>query len=459
LYIGGRELILRQILADDVERAVREFLLLWAPARQEYEAQLEARHQTLRTETRVVQAMEPAWKSALARASPQDRPPAPPCEHVALPEHLPALITKEQLCAFLGLPTRTVERKATLITQLSEILRNDTETKALFFEVFVEETAVEPWELEKLLGCTASERKRWVNDGKLVPLASRSVRKSGRELVYPIFDRRDIANITPETIARFREEHASLVAMRRKTGARIAQESKARYAEARKLAFKEVEDTFGEWARLGSPELAVVLHLAFWTQMASRWAKENQAKSLQATKYHALYRQRMDEWYQCKEEALRVLARSSYARLSYYRPEEADKIELALCNNHYELLREGYYEDKWDFYAFHQAEIHACSACHVSISPEYYALYAVEISAPSCPACTFSFHVPQPRGKSFLPPAETLPRVSHVEQEGLFRFGRRLYAEEKMLYREKDVAVHFAQALAEASSLPGISGN
>jgi hypothetical protein len=404
----------------------------------------------------MVRSAEPAWKSALARASERDAPPARTFDHVAVPEHLPALLSKEQICAFLGLPARTAERKAALVARLSMALENDAETKARFFEVFVEEMAVEPWELEKLLGCAATERKRWVSDGKLVPLATRSVWKSGKELVYPVFDRRDVANITPELLARFREEHASLVAVRRKTGARIARESRIRYAEARKLAFEEVEEAFGEWARLGSPELAAVLRLAFWAQMASRWAKENLAKSARATKYSALYRKQADEWYRRKDEALQVLVRSSYAHLSYYRPEDADKIDLELCEEHYEVLREGYYEGKRDFYASHKAEIHACPACQVRVSREYYALYAVEISAAIRPESTFSFHIPQPIGKAFLPPARALPHVSHVEQEGLFRFGRRLYAEEKMLYREKDVVAHLAQALTEARDQLGI---
>lgn len=455
-YTSSRKLVLKNILAEDVDQAIREFLLLWVQFKGEYEALLDARIRALRAEAQVVRSAEPTWKSALARASERDAPPAPSCDHIAVPEHLPALLSKEQICAFLGLPARIAERKAALVAQLAVALGNDAETKARFFEIFVEEMAVEPWELEKLLGCTSTERKRWVSDGKLVPLATRSVWKSGKELVYPVFDRRHVANITPEILARFREEHASLVDMRRKTGARKAQESRIRHAEARKLAFEEAEEAFAERARLDYPELAAVLRLAFWTQMASRWAKENLAKSAQATKYNALYRKRAEEWHQRKDEALRVLVNSSYAHLSYYRPEDADKIDLELCDDHYKVFREGYYEGERDFYAYHKAEIHACPACQVSVSREYYALYALEISASICPESTFSFHIPQPLGRAFLPPARTLPQVSHVEQEGLFRFGRRLYDEEKKLYREKDVATHLAQALTEARDQLGI---
>jgi hypothetical protein len=44
--------------------------------------------------------------------------------------------------------------------------------------------------------------------------------------------------------------------------------------------------------------------------------------------------------------------------------------------------------------------------------------------------------------------------VTQTEQEdGLFRFGRRLEEGEKILYREKDVETQFTQALTEARRL------
>ena len=102
-----------------------------------------------------------------------------------------------QICAFLGLPTKTNERKAILVKQLRALLEADQRAKARFFEVFAQELAVEPWELETLLGCSTTERKRWVADGKLTPLTTRSVFKSGMELFYPVFDRRSIQHSLP----------------------------------------------------------------------------------------------------------------------------------------------------------------------------------------------------------------------------------------------------------------------
>lgn len=59
----------------------------------------------------------------------------------------------------------------------------------------------------------------------------------------------------------------------------------------------------------------------------------------------------------------------------------------------------------------------------------------------------FSFHVPYPIGKAWFPPPEKLPQVVHMEQEGIFRFGRALLAHEKITHREQDVRVYLEQAL------------
>ena len=70
------------------------------------------------------------------------------------------------------------------------------------------------------------------------------------------------------------------------------------------------------------------------------------------------------------------------------------------------------------------------------------------------PDVRFAFHIPYPVGRAFLPPPHSLPHVRQTEQEdGLFRFGRRLDDGEKILYREKDVETQFAQALTEARGL------
>jgi hypothetical protein len=453
---GRDETILKNILAEDAEQAVHDLLTLWSQTMEQYEALLETRHRADISETCSSGPAEPAWMVALKQIEEQAETALdlPAGNTIQVPEHLSTLLSKVQICAFLGLPTKMNEPKAALVQRLRTLLEVDQRAKARFFDVFAQELAVEPWELETLLGCSTTERKRWLADGKLTPLTTRSVFKSGRELVYPVFDRRSIQRLTQEDIAGWRAEHAALVAMRRKTGAQKASWRRAQNEQARQNEFARVEGVFSEWEHHEFPELAAVFRLAYWTMWASRWAKENHLRGIKAVKHQALYEQRRERWYARKDEALSVLASSSYARIAFYRPDQADKITLSLCDDHYQSMRQGFYEGKRDFYDTHTKEIKACPGCHVIIELDYYSLYSFEIVTDVHPDIHFAFHIPYPSGVAFLPLPHSLPHVTQTEQEdGLFRFGRRLEEGEKILYREKDVETQFTQALTEARRL------
>jgi hypothetical protein len=454
--IGRDEAVLKNILAEDAEQAVRDLLTLWSQAMAQYEVLLETRHLADISEAYSSNLAEPAWMVALKQAKEQAETATdlPLGDTLTTPERLSTLLSKVQICAFLGLPTKTNEPKAALVQRLRTLLEADQRAKVCFFDVFAQELAVEPWELETLLGCSTTERKRWVADGKLTPLTTRSVFKSGRELVYPVFDRRSIQSLTQEDIDGWRAEHTALVAMRRKTGAQKASSRRAQNEQARQSEFARVESVFSEWEQHEFPELAAVFRLAYWTMWASRWAKENHVKGIKAVKYQALYEQRRERWYARKDEALSVLAHSSYAHVAFYRPDQADKITLSLCDDHYLSMKQGFYEGQRDFYVAHTKEIKACPGCHVTIELEYYSLYSLEIVADGCPDMRFAFHIPYLAGLAFLPPPHSLPQVTQTEQEdGLFRFGRRLEEGEKVLYREKDVETQFTQALTEVRRL------
>ncbi len=453
---GRDETILKNILAEDAEQAVHDLLTLWSQTMEQYEALLETRHRADISETCSSGPAEPAWMVALKQIEEQAETALdlPAGNTIQVPEHLSTLLSKVQICAFLGLPTKMNEPKAALVQRLRTLLEVDQRAKARFFDVFAQELAVEPWELETLLGCSTTERKRWLADGKLTPLTTRSVFKSGRELVYPVFDRRSIQRLTQEDIAGWRAEHAALVAMRRKTGAQKASWRRTQNEQARQNEFARVEGVFSEWEHHEFPELAAVFRLAYWTMWASRWAKENHLRGIKAVKHQALYEQRRERWYARKDEALSVLASSSYARIAFYRPDQADKITLSLCDDHYQSMRQGFYEGKRDFYDTHTKEIKACPGCHVIIELDYYSLYSFEIVTDVHPDIHFAFHIPYPSGVAFLPLPHSLPHVTQTEQEdGLFRFGRRLEEGEKILYREKDVETQFTQALTEARRL------
>jgi hypothetical protein len=175
-----------------------------------------------------------------------------------------------------------------------------------------------------------------------------------------------------------------------------------------------------------------------------------QVKALKSRKYAALYAARRDAWYERKNQAMLLLAQTPYARLSFYRPPDPDKTYLWLCEDHYEEKCEGYYANIWEFYYHNSALVKNCSQCVVSQEKDYYSLYYLEITTTAFPDVRFSFHMPYPIGRACLPDPQQLPRVEHREQDGLFRFGRALVANEKIIYRERDVQVSFEQALTEA---------
>ena len=112
----------------------------------------------------------------------------------------------------------------------------------------------------------------------------------------------------------------------------------------------------------------------------------------------------------------------------------------------------------WVFFADFGEEIRQCPRCYTSVAKDYYALYHLEIAAAAFPELRFSFHVPHPIGKAFLPSPYALPRVEHTEQDGIFRFGRPLLADQKVLYREKVVEANLSLALAEAQRIWGPVG-
>lgn len=219
---------LKQVLQVDVPRAVQDFMALWPEILTQYEVQLEAsRVIYLSRQRELEEARKPAWLKAITHLSVQGQEATCPklAETVVLPEEWATRLSKEQLGAFLTflkLPASSREIKANLVQHLLTRLEIDKTAKAQFFEVFAFELAVPPWELETLLGCTTTERKRWTEEKKLLVLGHGSFRRAGSDHAYALYDRRVIQTLTSSDIEDWRNEHKALVRERRKAAARIA---------------------------------------------------------------------------------------------------------------------------------------------------------------------------------------------------------------------------------------------
>ena len=230
---------LKQVLQADVSRAVEDFMALWPDILAHYEAQLEAswvayetqlearRAADLERQREIEEARKPAWLKALARLSAQGEGATCPelGERVTLPAEWATRLSKEQLGAFLAflkVPASSREMKANLVQQLLTRLEMDKLAKAQFFDVFAFELAVPPWELETLLGCTTTERKRWTEEQKLPVLGYGSFHKAGSDHAYPLYDRRVILALTSSDIEAWRSEHQARMRERRRATAQAA---------------------------------------------------------------------------------------------------------------------------------------------------------------------------------------------------------------------------------------------
>ncbi len=236
---------LKQVLQIDVPRAVQDFMTLWPEILTQYEAQLEAnRVAYLARQRELEEARKPEWIKAITRLSAQGQEATCPdlAETVVLPEEWATLLSKEQLGAFLTflkLPASSREIKANLVQHLLTHLEMDRSARAQFFEVFAFELAVPPWELETLLGCTTTERKRWTEEKKLPVLGYGSFRKAGSDHAYAVYDRRVILTLTSSDIELWRSEHQALVRKRRKAAAQAAAASRKEKRKEEQMAHKD----------------------------------------------------------------------------------------------------------------------------------------------------------------------------------------------------------------------------
>lgn len=366
-------------------------------------------------------------------------------------------ILKAQLLDFLGLPDNSQDKQDYLVSKIVSVLEVDAAENERFWETFKSELAVDPAELEKLLNCSTTERQQWIEEGKLPILEYRIFRKSGIHLEYPVHDRRLILSLSPTEIDNWRQESKQPIQNNGKTAAKIprknSQENHEENTDSRLAFSSDWEKIIADWEEQGSAEISATFQLAYWTVWASRWAKENQLnsfKSIEDRETYETYETHRQEWYQRKNQAVKVLIEMPYAMLYFYRPNDADKLYLELCDDHQEMMKDGYYWDKWDFFYQNRKLVSKCRECVYSETKDYYSLYYLEIKSDKFPDFSFSYHTPYPIGRKFLPHPETLPYVDHVEQDGIFRFGRPLLEQEKVIHTEKDVLAKFEAALAAA---------
>lgn len=312
--------------------------------------------------------------------------------------------------------------------------------------------AIHPSQLEEELGCSKTERKRWEEEGKIRVAAWDSFRKYGRSFDVPYYNILDVIAISSEDIVKWREEHKKKTSQNRKASSKKAVETRNKNKEIIENFKSEYESTLKEWRKVSSIT-AATLNLAYWTMWMSRLAKSYQVKAVNAIKKEATYTRLKEEYYFKKEKAIELLVKDTKnVDLSIYIPENPHKYHVEhLCEKHYDdwvKTREHMWEyyPLWEYFLDNQKSILNCKGCSVDAQEHYYTLYYVNVKDTDGNNM-FSFHIPHPIGEGYLPDMNELPKVTHEEDEGMFRFGRTLEGIEEIIYTDKRINSEFDKAI------------
>lgn len=364
------------------------------------------------------------------------------------------VLTKNQLASFLNIELTYKTKKDELITQVKEIITDNEVMFRKFYKEYKKYFSLKPQAVEELLNITKTERTRWTKEGKFEIIGHEEFRSWGKTLKVNLFDRIQIYTLSKETIESWRKEYEDKKKQNHKKGLVKAKETKIKNNFLREDFKKKFKEKLVEWHKINL-QMGATFELAYWTMWVSRWAKEYHSKALNPnSRKKQEYFEKEEMFYQLKNTAIFYLLKSEYKKVGFYEPEYPHKISVKYCNKHYSKFNKvnadidcfNDYIPTWQFAHNHLEEIKSCTKCDCIIQENYYSLFYLSIQNTQI-NYNFSFHTPYEIGKSIFPNINDLDKVEHQEQEGIFRFGRTLFEDEKVIYTEKFVLKQFNNAL------------
>ena len=338
--------------------------------------------------------------------------------------------SKDQLKSILNLDLKKQE----LFKIFTDKLNKDKDFRIACYKQYPKEFALTPNQFCEITGMTNYQRKKWNN--KIPVVYKETIIKWNQEITFNMYDRHFAENVYSPNL--LKEWEASIVKKPRKTNAEQTKITRQLHKHIFDQYNKEFKAMLKSWSDI-SEECKIIFELAYWTHWISCWAKTKQLSRRSHAKSKLLY--------EMKNEAMALLSKTKFTELGFYEPERKDKIRLNLCPEHYKLYRGNIHIDNIiDFYYRYKNKIHKCKYCQVEEISDYYSLYYLEIKHPNINEC-YSFHVPYTIGIEFLPDKDTLPKVKHLEQEGVFRFGKPVSEDEKLTHSERKVIDNFKKSL------------
>jgi len=360
-----------------------------------------------------------------------------------------SVFTRDKLNSWLKLKNCKKVPKPEMIASIMNDLRKNPKSLEFFCKLYELELAYSPYYTERELHIDTKTRKLLAENDFLKISGYETIHKYGKDIDVPYYDFLSIMDLTPEKIEQIKTEIADNKKIKRKENQALISKKAALTKETNLSIKNSVEETIKEkiksWSKSGGIYKSNVFQLSLWTLWASRWAKTLQEKARLAIKKAEIYQEESEYFYELKNKAMDILAKTKYATLSFYQPENKDKIKVVLCERHFnefrELRREGYYEYANEYIADEIQELKKCKSCNVNTVEDYYSLFYLEIKD-NDGGDKFSFHMPYDLGADIFPDPSELPRVNHESSDdswSLFRFGRTLTKEEQIAFSKKTV--------------------
>ena len=304
------------------------------------------------------------------------------------------------------------DEHSTNVTTVTKRLKNLTQARALdaIISKFI---GLSPRDLEEMIGCSSTERKRWMSEN-LLETAFETSFKYGTFKHSTLFS----AASVHRNIDNLREKQKKKNHNNRKNAVIKAlatkNENKLKVA-SNMIAIEKLKS---------HPKYGDLAYLCLLSQAASRYAK----------KYPS------SEWYVLKDMALQTIINriphiTENVTLSFYQPASPNKYQTKLCKHHLSewqrTIRENdYYVDFGDWISVLRSKSNCCK-CEFHEIQHYYSLFYVEVNIPDLDI-KFSYHLPYPSAKQWIKPSiadlKKVESVNHIENEnvGEARFGRKI---------------------------------
>ena len=221
------------------------------------------------------------------------------------------LINKEVLIHFateqLGIAKIPKKTKKDEIINLV-IKTADYQSLKEFFSENTDSFALHPTQLEAILACSKTERRRWTEEERL-PILYYDEFKYG---VYPVYDLVGTVALRDQ-VSQWRQEYEQKKSQRRKEAAKVAKTSRQQSNKQREEKLLKLELDKKYWGNF-----AELFELAYWVVVGHQLSELYRDKAKRAKTKGQKYSQTAQELERLKESAIALLACSNYTTLNFH---------------------------------------------------------------------------------------------------------------------------------------------